>query len=160
MVLEGKKTNEIARSCKGTTKKRVNEMRHQAIEAGELDPSTVQKPAKPKKEKPPPKPRTPDSKRIAAEKLIRDDPEVCDKEIAAAVGMSKGAVGGWRRAMGVPNSRQARRDRLAALLRAEPGLSTAEVKHRLPHPPSSPVIGAVRHELGVPAPARSTVGSD
>lgn len=149
MVLEGKKTNEIARSCRGTTKKRVNEMRNELIASGDLDPSTVQKSAKPKKEKPPPKPRTPDPKRAAAEELLRTTPAMSNKEIADLTGATFRVVGQWRRKLGIATSDTTRRAEAKTLMAADPTLCNVEVQERMRYPVSAPVVRKVRLESGV-----------
>jgi hypothetical protein len=151
MVLEGKKTNEIARACKGVTKKWINDVRKELTKAGDLDPATPKKPPKPSK--PPPAARLPDPNQVAAEALLREDPALANKEVAERTGTHFRRVAQWRRKAGIPSSEATRRAEATALIAAEPTLRNADVKARMRYPVSSPVIRQVRSELGIAPPA-------
>ncbi len=145
LVLDGKKTNEIARSCQGVTKDWINDLRDELIESGDL--TSV------KAKKSPPQPKALDPKQSAAERALRDEPTMSNGEVAVLVGAARKTVGVWRRKLDLPTSESARRAEATALIAADPTLQNAEVKARMRHPVSAPLIRQIRSELGIAPPA-------
>jgi hypothetical protein len=149
LLAEGKAPSRVC--VKGVSKKWMRECQAELIEAGELDPEKIRKqtpsdkPAKPKQ----PKPQGDGlpEKQQQAEALLREDPELSNKEIGIRVGVHKGTVGKARRRLGIADSRALRRAAAKAVIEADPGLSDAQIKARLKRPITGPVIRELRAEV-------------
>jgi hypothetical protein len=143
LLAEGKAPSRVC--VKGVSKKWMRECQAELIEAGELDPEQI------KKRTPSDKPKKPPSelpeKRRQAEALLKEDPELSNKEIASRVGVHKGTVAKARKRLGIEDSRAIRRAAARAVIEADPGLSDKEVKARLKRPVTAPVLRELRAEV-------------
>jgi hypothetical protein len=148
MLKEGRAPSRVC--VKGVSKRWMKECQEELIEAGELDPDKIKKVTPADKPKPKPKPKAPPTgprKQPLAESLLREDPELSNKEIASRVGVHKGTVGKARRRLGIEDSRALRRAAARRVIEASPGLTDYEVKARLKHPVTAPVLRELRAEV-------------
>jgi hypothetical protein len=149
MLSEGRAPSRVC--VKGVSKKWMRECQAELIEAGELDPDKIRKqtpsdkPAKPKQPKP--QQEGPPEKQRKAEALLREDPELSNKEIGIRVGVHKGTVAKARKRLGIADSRALRRAAAKAVIEADPGLTDAQTKARLKRPVTGPVIRELRAEV-------------
>jgi hypothetical protein len=153
LLLDGAIVNRVHKLCRPMSKREVTAIRDELIASGELSPDEATAP-KPKPKKPK-QPQGPTEKQQRAGAVLREDPESSNKEIATCVGVHKGTVAKVRKRLGIGDSRALRRAAVKRLLDAEPTLTEAQVKARLRHPVTGPVIREVRAELA----GQSTVGS-
>jgi hypothetical protein len=160
LLLDGAIVNRVYKLCRPMSMREVSAVRNGLIESGELSPDapTAPKEPKPDRKPKPPKPRpqppkAPDPKRVEAERLMREDPRTSNKEIGDSIEANRRVVGAWRRKLGLPTSESARRAEATALITADPTLRNAEVKARMRHPVSAPIIRQIRSELGIAPPA-------
>lgn len=149
LLLDGAIANRVHKLCRPMSMREVSALRDELIESGEL---SLDEPTAPKGPKPSPKPKPPPrqgptEKQQRAEAVLREDPELSNKEVGARVGVHKGTVAKVRKRLGIGDSRALRRAAVKRLLDAEPTLTDPEVKARLKHPVTGPVIREVRAEL-------------
>lgn len=152
LVLDGKKTNEIARACKGVTKKWVNDLRKELIEAGDLDPEAMA--SKPKPDRDPDRIKENDRPKVpGVEAALKDDPARTNQAVGDELGVRTQTVAATRRLLGLPDAitaaKQKRGEEIRQALRDHPDLSDTEIGRRLGLAKNT--IGAVRRKLGASA---------
>jgi hypothetical protein len=157
-VLEGKVNSRImVRGVKGKT---LDQMREEAIEAGELDPDAVRKP---KQVRDPDRIRRVDEAMVpAVEEALRADPARTNSALAEEFGVNAKTVAITRKRLGVPDAinaqKQANDARIEQELREHPDLNDHEIAERLGM--AKGTIGGRRRKLGIPGKKpHSTVGS-
>jgi hypothetical protein len=150
MVLEGKRTNETSRACKGVTKSRINEMRGLAIQAGELDPATVQPASRPNRD--PDRIRRADEAKVpAVEDALRTDPSKTNPALADELGVNHKTVAVARKRLDLPSAQAAgkarRGEEIRQALHDHPDLSDEGIGNLLGL--AGVTVGSARRKLGI-----------
>lgn len=149
-VLEGKKNSRIM--VKGIDAATLNQMRAEAIEAGDLDPEAVARKPKPKPD--PDRIKEDDRPKVpGVEAALKDDPARTNQAVGDELGVRTQTVAATRRLLGLPDAitagKERRGEEIRQALRDHPGLSDAEIGRRLGLAKNT--IGAVRRKLGASA---------
>jgi hypothetical protein len=145
LLAEGKSPGRVC--VRGVSKKWMRETQQELIEAGELDPERLKEKKPAKRPKPKPQGDGLPEKQRKAEALLKEDPELSNKEIGIRVGVHKGTVAKARKRLGIADSRALRRAAAKAVIEADPGLTDAQTKARLKRPVTGPVIRELRAEV-------------
>lgn len=157
-VLEGRVNSRIM--VKGVTAATLNQMRAEAIEAGDLDPDAV---AKPKQDRDPDRIRRADEEKVpAVEEALQADPARTNGALAEELGVKVKTVAVARKRLGVPDAISAQKQendaRIEQALREHPDFTDDQIAERVGL--GKGAVGARRRKLGIPGKKpHSSVGS-
>jgi hypothetical protein len=154
LVLDGKKTNEIARSCQGVTKAWINDLRDELVETGDLDPATAQRASNPRPHRDSDRIKRADEAKVpAVEEALRADPSKSNPTLADELGVNTKTVAVARKRLDLPSAQKAAQERRFEEIRQafhdHPDLSDEGIGDLLGL--AGNTVGSARRKLGIPA---------